>query len=150
MDNFEPIDELSLSNKRKEGHEDRSTDRHGDFSDNISASSSLHLVWYLIPILGFFPSLWTLYRRQGSREQLATSRLSITLAIFWLLGYLFLATGSANLDFMSMRLLILNTFLTSSYFLVSLWLIFLTIQGKSKRLPVFSRFAEEVIDKYLS
>ncbi|NWF61460.1 MAG: hypothetical protein HXY43_19965 [Fischerella sp.] len=116
----------------------------------MSASSSLHLVWYLIPILGFFPSLWTLYCRQGSREQLATSRLSITLAIFWLLGYLFLATGSANLDFMSMRLLILNTFLTSSYFLVSLWLIFLTIQGKSKRLPVFSRFAEEVIDKYLS
>ncbi|MCX7593795.1 MAG: hypothetical protein N2235_08545 [Fischerella sp.] len=150
MDNFEPIDELSLVNKRKQRHQDKSTHRQRDFIHKISTSSSLHLVWYLIPIIGFFPSLWTLYRRQGSREQLATSRLSITLAIFWLLGYLFLATGAANADFMSMRLSILNTFLTSGYFLVSLWLIFLTVQGKCKRLPVFSRFAEEVIDKYLS
>ncbi|MGJ5673753.1 MAG: hypothetical protein ACR9NN_09120 [Nostochopsis sp.] len=108
------------------------------------------LAWYLIPIVGFFPSLWTLYRRQASREQLATCRLSITLAISWLLGYLFLATGAANLDFLSVRLLILNSFLTSGYFLLSLWLIIVTIQGKSQRIPDFSHFAEKFVDKYLS
>ena len=31
----------------------------------------LHLFFHLIPIIGFFPSLWTLYRyeRSGSREE---------------------------------------------------------------------------------
>ncbi len=119
-------------------------------ASSSSASSCAYLAWYLLPIIGFFPSLWTLYRRQGSTEQLATSRISITLAISWLLGYLFLATGAANLDFLSVRLLILNSFLTSGYFLISFWLIIVTIRGKSQRIPGFSRIAQEIFDKYLS
>ncbi|MHC5731510.1 MAG: hypothetical protein ACYTXY_46995, partial [Nostoc sp.] len=74
------------------------------------------LLLYLIPIIGFFPSLWTLYRGQGSREQLAVSRLSITLALSWVLGYFLLATGAATSEFLTLRLLILNSFLTSGYF----------------------------------
>jgi hypothetical protein len=137
---------------------------HGDTESSVSASSSLQsliisedsgtprtqLLVYLIPVIGFFPSLWTLYRRQGSREQLSTSRLSITLAFTWFLGYLLLATGAETSDFFALRLLILNSFLTSGYFLVSIWLIYRLIQGKSKRLPGFSRFAERVLGKYLS
>jgi hypothetical protein len=45
-------------------------------------------------------------------------------------------------------LLILNSFLTSGYFLVSLWLIFRVIQGKSARLPGFSNLSEEAWRKY--
>jgi hypothetical protein len=108
------------------------------------------LLLYLIPIIGFFPSLWTLYRGQGSREQLAISRLSITLAVTWLLGYFLLATGAATSDFFSLRLFILNSFLTSGYFLVSVWLILRLMQGKSGRLPGFSNLAERVFGKYLS
>ncbi|MEH2381594.1 MAG: hypothetical protein V7K27_22345 [Nostoc sp.] len=108
------------------------------------------LLLYLIPIIGFFPSLWTLYRGQGSREQLATSRLSITLALIWLLGYLLLASGAATSDFLTLRLFILNSFLTSGYFLVSVWLILRLMQGKSGRLPGFSTLAERVLGKYLS
>ncbi|WP_341525131.1 hypothetical protein WKK05_21255 [Nostoc sp. UHCC 0302] len=108
------------------------------------------LLLHLIPVFGFFPSLWTLYRRQGSREQFAISRLSITLALTWLLGYLLLATGAATSDFFALRLFILNGFLTSGYFLVSLWLIFRLLKGNSKRLPGFSSFAERVLGKYLS
>ena len=114
------------------------------------STSKTQLLIYLIPVIGFFPSLWTLYRRQGSREQLATSRLSITLAFTWFLGYLLLATGAETSDFFALRLLILNSFLTSGYFLVSIWLIFRLIQGKSHRLPGISRFAERVLGKYLS
>ena len=69
------------------------------------------------------------------------SRLSITLALIWMLGYLLLTTGAAA-DFLTLRLLILNSFLTSGYFLVSVWLIFRVIQGKSARLPGFSNLAE--------
>ncbi|MFH7030717.1 MAG: hypothetical protein ACHBN1_36585 [Heteroscytonema crispum UTEX LB 1556] len=111
----------------------------------------LSLLWYSIPVIGFFPSLWTLYHRQGSQEQLAASRLSITLALTWLLGYLLLATGAATSDeIATVRLQILNSFLTSGYFLVSVWLMISAAKGKSKRLPGFSDFAQRVVDKYLS
>ncbi|MBC1218741.1 hypothetical protein GNF10_25805 [Nostoc sp. UCD121] len=105
------------------------------------------LLLYLIPIIGFFPSLWTLYRGQASREQLAVSRLSITLALTWLLGYLLLSTGATTSDFFSLRLFILNSFLTSGYFIVSVWLILRLMQGKSGRLTGFSTLAERVFGK---
>ncbi|WP_353929548.1 hypothetical protein WJM97_14665 [Okeanomitos corallinicola TIOX110] len=113
-----------------------------------STNSRRLLLFYLIPVIGFFPSLWTLYRHQGSREQLAVSRLSITLVLTWLLGYLLLASGSTTSDFLTLRLLILNSFFTSGYFLVSVWLIFRIIQGKSHRLPGFSNLAERILGKY--
>jgi hypothetical protein len=109
--------------------------------------SKTQLILYLIPIIGFFPSLWTLYQRQGSRQQVTASRLSITLAFIWMLGYLLLTTGAAT-DFLTLRLLILNSFLTSGYFLVSVWLIFRVIQGKSSHLPGFSNLAERLWHKY--
>ncbi|MTJ23636.1 hypothetical protein FJR08_16285 [Dolichospermum sp. UHCC 0260] len=119
--------------------------------DNLPAKdtdiSKTQLILYLIPIIGFFPSLWTLYQRQGSREQVTASRLSITLAFIWMLGYLLLTTGAAT-DLLTLRLLILNSFLTSGYFLVSVWLIFRVIQGKSSRLPGFSNLAERLWHKY--
>ncbi|MBW4558872.1 MAG: hypothetical protein KME59_23715 [Trichormus sp. ATA11-4-KO1] len=114
------------------------------------ATTKRQLLVYLIPVIGFFPSLWTVYRRQGSREQLAVSRLSITLAFTWLLGYFLLATGAATSEFFTLRILILNSFLTSGYFLVSVWLIFRLIQGKSPRLSGLSNLAEQVLGKYLS
>ncbi|MEA5576111.1 hypothetical protein [Anabaena sp. UHCC 0451] len=113
-----------------------------------SATSKRVLFLYLIPMLGFFPSFWTLYRHQGSREQLAVSRLSMTLGLTWMLGYLLLASGAATSDFFALRLLILNSFLTSGYFLVSVYLIFRVIQGKSCRLPGFSGFAERMLRKH--
>jgi hypothetical protein len=117
-------------------------------SDNTSA---LQLILYLIPVVGFFPSLWTLYTRQGTREQLTVSRLSITLALAWIAGYLMLATGAEQTsDFLALRLQILNTFLTSGYFLVSVWLILNAVRGKKQRLPGLSRFAEQIIRKYTS
>jgi hypothetical protein len=118
--------------------------------DAPSPMPKTQLLLHLVPIVGFFPSLWTLYRGQGNREQLAISRLSITLALTWLLSYLLLATGAATSDFFPLRLFILNSFLTSGYFLVSIWLILRLMQGKSSRLPGFSSLAERVLGKYLS
>ena len=105
---------------------------------------------YLIPVIGFFPSLWTLYQREGTREQLRTSRLSITLALTWIIGYILLGTGASNSDFFALRLEILNSLMTSGYFVVSVWLIIRKLKGKSQKIPGFSRFAERVIGKYLS
>jgi hypothetical protein len=119
--------------------------------DNLPAKDTdilkIQLIFYLIPIIGFFPALWTLYNGQGNREKVTVSRLSITLALIWMLGYLLLTTGAA-VDFLTLRLLILNSFLTSGYFLVSVWLIFRVIRGKSSRLPGFSNLADGVWCKY--
>ena len=138
MKNFEPVDNPDLKH--------------------------LQLFIYLIPIIGFFPALWTLYRdgkqptessdpmkpHQDSREQLTVSRLSVTLAGSWLLGYLLLGTGAEMSEFLTLRLLLLNTLLTSGYFLVTFWLMVRLWQRKSPRLPGFSSFAERVVGKYLS
>lgn len=119
-----------------------------------SRTPPTHLLVYLIPVIGFFPSLWTLYRRQGTREQLATSRLSITLAFIWLLGNLLLSTGATTAtttsELLTLRLLLLNSFLTSGYFIVSVWLMIRTFKGKPKSLPGFSHLAEVFWNKYLS
>ncbi len=112
--------------------------------------SLIGMLIYLIPVIGFFPSLWTLYRREASREQLRVSRLSITLTLTWIIGYILLGTGASSSDFFALRLEILNSFMTSGYFVVSVWLIIRTIKGKSRRLPGFSQFAEKVLGKYLS
>lgn len=117
-------------------------------SNSDRTTSTFQLILYMLPVVGFFPSLWTVYRRQGTREQLVVSRLSITLALGWMLAYVLLATGAEyTSDFLTLRLLILNTFLTSGYFLISVWLILRAVRGKRQRLPGLSRFAERVLGK---
>jgi len=110
----------------------------------------LQLFVYLIPVIGFFPSLWTLYCRQGTREQQAVSRLSVTLAFSWLLGYILLSTGGQISEFWTLRLLIMNTMLTSGYFVVSVGLMVRLWQRKQPRLPGISRVAEGTVRKHLS
>ena len=114
----------------------------------------LQLFFHLIPVLGFFPSLWTLYRptplNRASQEQLKVSRLSVTLAFTWLSGYLLLSIGAETSEFLTLRLLLLNGLLTSGYFLVSIWLMVRLASRKSVRLPGFSRWAERVMGKHLS
>lgn len=111
----------------------------------------LKLSMYLVPVLGFFPALWTLYWRQGSREQQKVSRLSLTLTLCWLLSYSLLWTGAGQTsEFLTLRLLYLNSLLTSGYFLVSLSLMIRLWQGKYPRLPLISPMAERFIGKRLS
>ena len=167
--------------------------------DNLENSDlkHLYLLFYLIPILGFFPSLWTLYRHNrvasgdvgvassketkdkeevgdtrewekelhqdcldvkvlpsplhnSTRQSLAVSRLSVTLAFSWLLGYLLLNVGAETSEFLTLRLLVLNSLLTSGYFLVSVWLMVRLASRSSVRLPGFTTLAERVIGKHLS
>ncbi|HBB32640.1 MAG TPA: hypothetical protein DDZ80_26730 [Cyanobacteria bacterium UBA8803] len=110
----------------------------------------LQLLVYLAPVIGFFPALWTLYRRQGTREQQAVSRLSVTLAFGWLLGYILLLSGAQLSEFWNLRLLFINAMLTSGYFLVSVGLMIRLWQGKSPRLPGLSRVAEGTVRQHLS
>lgn len=113
----------------------------------------LQMFFYLVPVVGVFPSLWTLYRRQGSREQQAVSRLSVTLALAWVSAYVLLGAGAQISEIsqeLTLRLLFMNSMLTSSYFLVCLWLMVRLSQRKQLRLPGISRLAERVVRRHLS
>ena len=109
----------------------------------------LKLYIYLIPVLGFLPALWTLYRHKGSGKEQKVSRLSVALALSWLLGYALLWTGAwQTSDFLTLRLLFLNSLLTSGYFLLSFALMIRLWQGKSARLPWISPMAERIFNKH--
>ena len=82
----------------------------------------LKLFIYLVPIFGFFPALFSLYRRQGSRQEQAISRLVVTLAFGWLAAYLLLGMGAETSEVFSLRLLVTSSLLTTGYFLTNLWL----------------------------
>ncbi|MBF2020130.1 MAG: hypothetical protein IGR93_08520 [Hydrococcus sp. C42_A2020_068] len=103
---------------------------------------------YLLPIVGWVPALWTLYRKQGTREQQSISRLSVTLTLAWLLVYVLLWLGAAQTsEFLTLRLLYLNGLLTSGYILTCLGLMIRLWQGKSVRLPGISCAARKVARK---
>jgi hypothetical protein len=107
----------------------------------------LQMLFYLIPVIGFLPALWTLYRQQGSLEQQNVSRLVVTLTLGWVLGYLLLGAGTqltgASLT-STLSLLILSSLLTSGYFLANLWLMVRLWQRKPLRLPGISQLSDRI------
>lgn len=77
---------------------------------------------YLVPVVGFVPALWTLYRHAGTRQQRALSRLVVVLTVGWIIGYVLLDAGANSSASLHLPLLITSSFLTSGYFLTNLWL----------------------------
>ncbi|MBD3885114.1 hypothetical protein IFO70_25620 [Phormidium tenue FACHB-886] len=98
----------------------------------------------LIPVLGFFPALWMLYRGTGDPDQRNTSRLAVILATGWIFGYILLGAGAQLFDSASLQLLILASLLTSGYFITNLWLIVRLWLNQSVRLPGFSRLSDRL------
>ncbi len=115
---------------------------------DMDASQRLETFFYLIPVIGLIPSLWTIYRRQRDKKQLAVCRLSVILAFIWLTIYLSCNVGadlSGTSTSIALRLLFINGLATSGYFLSSLWLMMLMWQNKSVRLAGFSYLAENTL-----
>lgn len=102
----------------------------------------LQMFLYLIPVVGFFPALWTLYRHQGNKEQRHVSRLAVTLALGWLVAYVLLGAGAQASESLSLPLLVTSSLLSSGYFLVNIWLMVRLWQHKSLRLPGISQVSE--------
>ena len=85
----------------------------------------LKLWIYLLPVVGIFPAIWTLFHSPQNnqadsvviREQKKVSRLSISLVLTWLSSYSLLSLGAANVtQIMSFRLLYANAMITTIYF----------------------------------
>ena len=104
----------------------------------------------MIPVIGFFPALWNLYRRQGSPERKAVSRLAIALAVSWLLGHILLEGAAISAESPTLTMLLMSSLLTTSYFIVSLGLMVRLWKRQPLWLPGISRVAEQVVGKHLS
>jgi hypothetical protein len=110
----------------------------------------LQLFVLLTPIVGFFPALWTLYRRQGSPQHRAASRLAIVLALGWLSGHILLEAGAISAESWTIPLLLTSSVLTTSYFIVTLGLMIRVWKRQPLWLPGISRVAEQMLGKHLS
>jgi hypothetical protein len=91
-----------------------------DSKYSVRETSEQHLkLWiYLLPVVGVIPAIWTLYYRQGDRQQENTSRLAINLLLVWIASYILLSLGAEQAaDLLAFRLLYVNTLLTSGYFI---------------------------------
>ncbi|NJK53943.1 MAG: hypothetical protein HC936_16195 [Leptolyngbyaceae cyanobacterium SU_3_3] len=99
----------------------------------------LKLFLYLLPVFGFFPALWTLYRRRGSRQERSLSRLVIKLALGWFVAYFLIGFGVSSADSFQIPLMLMGSLLTSGYFLVNLWLMARLWQRKAIALPLVGR-----------
>lgn len=109
--------------------------------DDPFENEDIQYLWnfiYLIPVVGVIPSAWTLLRQQGNRQQRHTSRVAVTLGLGWVAGYALLLTGLYSQSAAPLTLLILNSVVTSSYFLVNFWLMVCLWQGKPLGLPGWS------------
>ncbi|MCC3407892.1 MAG: hypothetical protein JGK17_20315 [Microcoleus sp. PH2017_10_PVI_O_A] len=104
----------------------------------------------MIPVIGFFPALWNLYRRQGSPERKAVSRLAIALAFSWLLGHILLEAVAISAESGTLTMLLMSSLLTTSYFIVALGLMVRLWKRQPLWLPGISRVAEQVVGKHLS
>jgi hypothetical protein len=114
------------------------------------AETRLQLFLILTPFVGFFPALWTLYRREGSLEQKAVCRLAILLAFSWLMGHILLEAGAISAESWTIPLLFTSSLFTTSYFIISLGLMVRVWKRQPIWLPGISRLAEKMLGKHLS
>ncbi len=109
----------------------------------------LQLFVLVTPVLGFFPAMWILYRQKGSAQHQAVSRLAITLTLTWLLGNILLQAGAEVGESEAIALLLINSLLTTSYFIISFGLMIRIWKRQPLWLPGISRIAEKIVGKHL-
>ena len=101
------------------------------------------------PILGFFPAMWILFRQKASPQNRAVSRLIVTLTLIWLLGNILLQLGAEIGESGTVTLLLINSLLTTSYFIVTFGLMVRVWKKQPLWLPGISQIAEKVVGKHL-
>lgn len=105
----------------------------------------LKLFFYVVPVVGVFPALWTLYRQQGTVREQQASRTMITLTLGWLMVYVLLGAGAQASDTsLAISLLFTSAMASTGYFLTCCWLIWRVWRGKSTRLPGLTSFGDRL------
>ena len=113
------------------------------------AGHRLQLLILVTPLMGVLPALWLLYRkRQTHPEQLATSRLTLVLALAWVLGHTLLETGANSTESWHFSLLLISSLYTTSYFIICFGLMIRIWKRQPIWLPGISQVAEKVLGNH--
>lgn len=112
--------------------------------------SRLQLFILVTPIIGFFPALWMLYRKEGNTTSQSISRLAIVLGLCWVFGSVLLGWEVQMAETGAIPLLLGSSLLTTSYFIISFGLMMQIWQRKPIWLPGLSWLAEKLLRKHLS
>ena len=116
-------------------------------STSRQAEKHLRLWIYFLPVVGIFPSLWTLYRNKNSntfelyenplkdaqnlQQQQKASRQSVRITLIWLCSYILLSYGAVSeTEIVSFRFLYANAIATTGYFITCTFL--MSRLGKEK------------------
>lgn len=102
----------------------------------------LMLLFYLMPVFGVGPAMWTLSRPDRSPKERALSRLAIKLMLAWFAGTVALDVGVENIDALRLPLLIVSSAFTSGYFVLNLGLMLRLWQGRAIDLPLLGRVSQ--------
>ncbi|MCU0547767.1 MAG: hypothetical protein MUC48_00330 [Leptolyngbya sp. Prado105] len=110
-------------------------------SEEIEPDTLRHirLFFYFVPIFGFFPAVWTLYRRAGGRQERALSRFVIKLSVGWLLLYGLMGASAMNAESVPLPVLLAASFMTSGYFGLNLFLMVQLWRRKAISLPIVGK-----------
>jgi hypothetical protein len=100
---------------------------------------SLMLLFYLMPVFGVGPAMWTLSRPDRSPSERALSRIAIKLMLVWFAGTVALDVGVENMEALKLPLLIVSSLFTSGYFVLNLGLMLRLWRGQTIDLPLIGR-----------
>ncbi len=107
----------------------------------------LQLLFYAVPVFGLGPAIWTLSNRKSDRQHRAASRLCVSFSASWLIVYALLNAGVGLANEGSgtgLSLLILNSLVTSGYFVTSAWLMLQLWRNQPLHLPGLSQIAKRL------
>ena len=104
----------------------------------------LQLYLYLLPVIGFIPSLWAVYRKEGDRQIQSTARTAVILAISWAIAISLLQSGANVSESLHLPLLLGSSAVTSSYFFLKVWLMVRLWRHQSIRLPGISPLGDRL------
>ncbi|MDJ1177658.1 hypothetical protein PJF56_02155 [Roseofilum sp. BLCC_M91] len=120
------------------------TDRRSPSSKENPYFKRLQLYLYLTPVVGFFPALWTLYRKKGDRQTQVTCRLAVVLALSWAIAISFLNTTANASESLHLPLLITSSTITSGYFFLNVWLMIRLWRHQNIHIPGVSQLGDRL------
>ncbi len=104
----------------------------------------LRLFLYLVPVVGFFPALLTLYRKVDDRREQRVSRLAVILSLAWVMGVTLTGASGQLSETTPLVAMLVSSMLTSGYFLANFWLMVQLWRRKRLWLPGVSDLGERL------
>ncbi|MCS7030556.1 MAG: hypothetical protein NZL92_03350 [Gloeomargarita sp. SKYG116] len=106
--------------------------------------SRLKLLLYLLPVVGLVPAVWNLATNASrSARERELSRSVIMLTGLWLVTYGLLGTA-AQQESLALPALVVNSLVTSAYFVLQVWLTLRVWRGESLSLPLVQRLTRRL------